>query len=262
MTAPDGKAVVRTLTAKVAAGPQTVTWDGRNDAGKVVPDGRYTVSITATDLPGNTGTAASEPVDVYAALASLARDTGLFYAQDGDRLATRTTVTFTLRSPATVTVAVLDSTGKAVRKPMTGKAHAAGLVTWRWNATADDGSSVPQGRYRIVVTATNGTQTASQSVTVDAMAFRLAASSADATRGTAFTLTATSAEALATAPVVIVRQPGLPAWSVTMTRVSTTRWTAIIRPKKGGTAGTIALVVRAKDVSGGTNQSVLRLALR
>ena len=262
ITAPDGKTVVRTITAKVAAGDQTVTWDGRTDAGKVVADGRYAVSITATDLPGNTGAAATETVDVYATLASLARDTGLFYAQDRDKLAPRTTVTFTLRTAATVTIAVLDSTGKAVRTPMTARARAAGLVTWRWNATRDDGTYVPQGRYRIVVTATNGTQTAAQSVVVDAMAFRLAASSASAARGTTFTLTATSAEPLATAPVVSVRQPGLPAWTVTMTRLSTTRWTATVRPKKGGTAGTIALVVRAKDVSGGTNQSVLRLALQ
>jgi hypothetical protein len=225
-----------------------------------VPDGRYTVSFTATDLPGNRGTAVSEPVDVYAALAAVTRDTGLFYPQDGDALASRATVTFTLRSAATVTITVVDAQGRAVRTPITAKAYPKGTVTWQWNGKDDDGAFVPQGRYRIVVRATNGTQTAAQAVTVDAMAFRLAASVTTATPGKAFTITATSAESLKSVPVVTVHQPGLAAWTVTMTRVSANLWSATVRPKSGGTAGTLTLVVHAKDASGGYNQSVLRIA--
>jgi flagellar hook assembly protein FlgD len=261
ITAPDGSTVVRTINATVAAGHQTLVWDGRNDAGKAVHDGRYTVTLAARDLPGNKGAAVSEPVDVYAALSSLARDTSLFYAQDADKLASRATFTFTLRSAATVTIAVVDAAGKVVRAPVTAKAFPAGPITWRWTAKADDGSYVPQGRYRVVVTATNGTQTATQTMPVDAAAFRLASSTAGPARGHSFTLTATSAEPLGAAPVVTVRQPGVAPWTVTMTRVSSNRWTATIRPKAGGTAGDMTLTVRGKDSNGGRNQTDLHLAL-
>jgi flagellar hook assembly protein FlgD len=261
ITAPDGVKVVRTITAPVSAGDGKLVWDGRNDKGAVVPDGRYTVALVGTDAPGNAGTAVTETVDVYSALASVARDAALFYPQDADALASRTTVTFTLRSAATVTISVLDAKGTDVRKAMTAKALPAGPVTWRWNGKVDGGAYAPQGRYRIVVAATNGTQSASQAVTVDAMAFRLAASVATAVRGKAFTITATTAEALSSAPVVTVHQPGVAVWVVRMTRVTATRWTATIRPKSGGTAGELSLVVHAKDAKGGYNQSILRRAI-
>ncbi|HEY4752188.1 MAG TPA: hypothetical protein VIH37_02815, partial [Candidatus Limnocylindrales bacterium] len=118
------------------------------------------------------------------------------------------------------------------------------------------------GRYQVVVTATNGTQTTSLGRPVDAMAFRLSSSSASPVRGTAFTLTATSAEPLTAAPVVTVRQPGLAAWSVRMTRLSASRFAITITPRKGGTPGEMSLSVAGVDTARGTNRSVLRLTLR
>jgi flagellar hook assembly protein FlgD len=262
VVAPDGKTVVRTVVAAVAAGPQAFVWDGRNNAGVRVPDGRYTVTFTPTDLPGNTGAPASEPVDVYAALSSITATPGLFFPQDGDALAPRTTVAVKLLSPAKVSIIVLDASGHVVRTAFTGKTFAAGTVAWQWNGKADDGKLVPQGRYQMVVTATNGTQTTSLGQPVDAMAFRLAASSASPVRGTPFTLTATSAEPLVAAPVVTVRQPGLAAWSVRMTRLSATRFAITITPRKGGTAGEMSLSVAGVDTARGTNRSVLQLSLR
>ncbi|MFN8631823.1 MAG: FlgD immunoglobulin-like domain containing protein [Chloroflexota bacterium] len=141
ITAPTGTKVVRTITAQVPAGAGQLVWDGRNEKGVVVPDGRYTVAFTATDAPGNAGAAATQPVDVYAALASVARDTGLFYPQDADALASRATVTFSLRSAAKVSISVLDAQGTVVRRAMTDKALAAGAVTWRWNGKVDGGAS-------------------------------------------------------------------------------------------------------------------------
>jgi hypothetical protein len=58
-----------------------------------------------------------------------------------------------------------------------------------------------------------------------------------------------------------VRQPGLPAWTVTMTRTGSTTWTATLTPKKTGPAGTIVLTVRATDTAGGINQGSTRLVL-
>ena len=47
-----------------------------------------------------------------------------------------------------------------------------------------------------------------------------------------------------------------------MTRVSASKWTATITPRKTGAAGTLSLTVKATDVKGGANSSVVRLALR
>ncbi len=229
----------------------SLVWDGRTAAGVPVPDGRYTVSFLPTDAAGNDGVAAPAVVDVYGALKALTRTPTLFYPQDEDTLGRKATASFTLLRPATVSISVLDASGAVVRAGMTAKALPAGLTTWAWNGKTDAGTWAPRGTYRIVVTATNGTQAAGQSVPVLADAFRFKASTPSAVRGKAITITATSAEPLSPTPKLVVRQPGLPAWTVTMTRTGTTTWTATITPKKTGAAGTLVLTVRATDTAGG-----------
>lgn len=50
--------VVRTMTSTLLSGiPDTFTWDGRNDAGNIVPAGTYTVRLTASDPLGHKTTA-------------------------------------------------------------------------------------------------------------------------------------------------------------------------------------------------------------
>lgn len=50
-------AVVRKLASSlaVAAGDNTLTWDGLDQAGSPVPNGRYTVAVSFTDAAGNSG---------------------------------------------------------------------------------------------------------------------------------------------------------------------------------------------------------------
>jgi flagellar hook assembly protein FlgD len=258
---PDGT-VVRTLTEQAAAGPGDAGWDGRTATGAAVPDGRYTLTLVATDPAGNAGAPVATPVDVYAALARVTTKPTLFFPQDGDRLATKTVLTFALLSPARVSIDVVNAGGTVVRTAMTDRDLAAGPVSWAWNGRRTDGTWAPRGSYRLVVRATNGTQATEASAAVLADAFRTTTSVASAVRGRSFTLTAVTAEPLSTTPVVTVRQPGLTAWSVTMTKVSSTTWKATIRTKAGGTAGTLQLSVRAKDSAGGTNSRVVRLAIR
>ena len=182
---PDG-AAVRTLTSSVTSGG-SFRWDGRTARGKALPDGRYTVTIAARDSVGNTGRAAPVDVDVYASLAGLERSTPLFYPQDADRLAPRAAVAYRLLSPARVTIQVVDAQGAVVRRAVTDKAQKAGPASWSWNGKVAGGHYAKPGTYRIVVSATNGTQRATQSVSVTADAFRLAASVPAAVRGKAFT---------------------------------------------------------------------------
>ncbi|MEI7743652.1 MAG: FlgD immunoglobulin-like domain containing protein [Chloroflexota bacterium] len=254
---------VRTLTAPAAlAGDATLAWDGRTAAGTPVPDGRYTISITGRDLVGNIGAAAVTQVDAYAALSALARTPALFFPQDDDRLAQRTTASFSLLSPTTVSIRVIDASGTTIRTGPAAAAMPAGPATWSWNGKLDDGTYAPRGTYRIVVGATNGTQASSLSTTVRADAFRVTSTTTAAKRGTTITITAVTAETLSTTPRVTVRQPGLAARVVTMTKVNATTWTATVVLQKGGTAGTLALTVRALDTAGGVNSSILRMALQ
>jgi flagellar hook assembly protein FlgD len=253
---------VRTLSADADEGKGTLTWDGRTAGGAPVPDGRYTVTFAARDAAGNAGVDAATQVDVYAALTGISRTPSLFFPQDGDKLARKAVVSFKLLSPATVTVLVLDANGTTVRTGRSGVKLRAGAASWAWNGKLDDGSFAPRGLYRIQVTATNGTQSASLSTSVRADAFTLKTSAETASRRAGLVLTATTAESLRAAPKVVVRQPGLAPWSVTMTRHGSTRWTATITPRKGGTTGSLVLVVRATDSLGGSNSSRLVLPLQ
>jgi flagellar hook assembly protein FlgD len=255
-------AVVRTVTIPSGTGAGSWTWDGRDAAGAPAADGRYSVTFTAIDAAGNPGEPRTSAVDVYAALAALARTPVSFFPQDGDALAPRTVASYTLKSAALVTIRVLDTDGNVVRTGPTDKELAAGPATWAWNGKTDAGAFAARGAYRIQVAATNGTQRAVQQVSVVAEAFRLSTSVPSAVRGKSLTITAVTVEPLSTTPRVVVRQPGLDAWSVTMTKKSTTTWKAVITPKKGGSAGTMSLSVKATDSKGGANSSVVRLALK
>ena len=115
--------------------------------------------------------------------------------------------------------------------------------------------------YRIVVTATNGTQSATQSVFVRADAFKAQTSVTTSRRGSPVVVTAVSVEPLSGAPVLIVKQPGRPKLTLTMVKASKTTWTATATPRRSGDAGTLTLIVKGRDTAGGTNTTTLRLPL-
>ena len=207
-------AVVRTIAVPTTGGEGELAWDGRTDAGTPAPDGRYTVTLTPRDRAGNTGKPATTEIDVYAALQALTRTPKVFFPQDADTLAQKSTASFTLLAPASVTIRVIDKDGTVVRTGITDKALPAGPATWSWNGKTDAGAFAPRGAYRIVVAATNGTQRAVQRAPVHADAFLLSTSTPAAVRGTAVTVTAVTAERLSTTP----RARGPPAWPGSLDR--------------------------------------------
>jgi len=255
--------VVRTLKGSVAGGDGTVPWNGRDAAAKALPDGRYTVTLVPADLAGNPGApAAPVVIDVYGALSALARTPAQFFPQDADTLTPKAKATWTLRAAATLTVDVRNSAGTIVRTAYTARGFVAGAGSWTWDGRRDDGTFAPRGRYRITVRATNGSQVASQGVTVLADAFKLATSVTTAVRGTSLSITARTTEPLSSTPVLVITEPGLTARTVTMTRVSSTTWTARLTPKASAAAGTLSLKVKAKDTLGGANASTIKLPLK
>jgi subtilisin family serine protease len=161
-------AVVRQLsTGPLTVGPHSFTWDGRDEGGARVPDGDYRFAIRGT-APGAVPIAVTLPIAVSSSLLA-AKAVPAAISPNGDGRADRSKVTFTLRSPARVTVKVLDAAGRTVRTLSDGqRATGASSVIWDGRRTKSASSVVPDGTYAIAIVATTaeGTRTVTVPVTV------------------------------------------------------------------------------------------------
>jgi flagellar hook assembly protein FlgD/outer membrane protein OmpA-like peptidoglycan-associated protein len=162
-----------TGTVKDAAGKEVRTqvwrgraddkfeWDGRNDDGRVLPDGLYTYTLTATDQAGNSGSSApislridteKKPVHVSTDLA--------YFSPFGGGTKTRIRITPALAVTTGVdsyTLKVKNADGSTART-YTGRGKAPGDVLW--DGIDDNGKRVADGRYtaELNVSYANGTQ--------------------------------------------------------------------------------------------------------
>ena len=250
-----GGHAVRTLTVPNGSAPASLTWDGRDTAGARVPDGAYAVRVVPRDAAGNTGTAQDRMVKVIAALRAVATSKAIFFPQDLDRLAPGTTLSFALVRPMTVTWTLRDAAGRIVVTHLSDVALPAGTRTWWFTGRRPDGTMLPRGRYFAVVTASDGTLTATQSVAVEVDAFRQKLSDATPRRGQAIIVTVISAEALARAPRLYIYQPHLARWSVTMTRIGNRTYRATIRMKASGGTGLVRIKAWGRDILGGAQST-------
>jgi flagellar hook assembly protein FlgD len=240
---------IDTTSVGMAGSSTTLAWDGRKTSGAFASDGRYQLSIVAIDLAGNASPAVARTVDAYGAMGFGHSSRAMFFPQDGDRLAPTTAFSFKLLRPATVTWTIVNADGAVVRTLKNDQALGAGTYAFTWNGRADSGSYVPRGTYRSVVQATNGTQMATQSVSVLVDAFRIAVSDATPARGQKLTITVTSTETLGANPRVAIYQPGIGVWRVTAVKVSGHVYRVTIRLKSSAT-GTLRLRAYGKDKHG------------
>ncbi len=246
---------VRTLTLAGTSGTNTVTWDGRTASGAVAPDGLYEIVLTARDRAGNVGTSDESMFAVYGALTDVHQSRARFFPQDGDRLARTDTISFRLRRAATVTLRAVDAKGRVVRSRYVGASLAPGTYSWTWNGRRADRTMAPQGTYRFELTATDGTGSETRTPRIYAGAFTVTPSRATVRRGGTATITAASTEALGAPPRLVVDQPGIAAWRVTMTKVGHHRYAVTIRLRSAGSAGTVRFRVVGTDSLGGRNAS-------
>ena len=243
----DGVAVRKTRVPAVK-GTTTVSWSGKDDDGDIVPDGTYEVTMQPRDAAGNDGDSVTRTVVVDATLKGVSSSKSIFYPQDGDTLARTTTLGFTLLDPATVTWTIIDADGDVVRTLLDGVERPAGSVSQGFNGRRADGTYLPTGAYRSVVTlAGDGAPTIAGSVPFTMQAFAITMSDTTPARGQTITVYATSAESLSTTPRVHVYQPGLSRWSVAMTKVSTGKYRAKVTLKSAGGKGQLRLRVHAED---------------
>ena len=251
--------LVDTLSAKVSGGVATLTWDGTSADGYAA-DGRYAVSVRAKDRAGNVSAAQTRLVDLYAALGFVKTSKTVFFPQDRDSLATSTTLSMRLLSPATVTWKVLDGNNDVVRTFVLDEPMAAGAYTRTWDGRTDAGSFAPRGTYTSRLSVTDGTNTAVQKVAVVADAFRWVVSDTTPGRGQKITVTVVTAEPMLKNPQIAVIQPGIRAWAVSTTKVSSTTYRVTITFKSSA-AGTVRLKAYGKDRNGQSQASNLSLPL-
>lgn len=257
-----GGATVRSWTMTSVAGANAIAWDGRTDAGTVVPDGDYTLHFTARDRSGTNGVGRTRPVRSVTLLGFVRSSVRAFYPQDRDLLATTTTLSLVLARPATVTWTIRNAANEVVVSHLVDTALGAGTQTWTWDGRDGAGVLLPLGTYSSYVTATDGTDAISHSAKVDMNAFAITTSTATPQRGHTMTVTATTAEPLSSAMIVYVYQPGVTTWHATLGKVTSLTSRATITLKNAGTAGTVRIVVRANDINGHSQFTSRYLPLR
>ncbi len=246
---------LRTWSVASSGLPTAVTWDGRDTAGNVAPDGRYVVSIAPLDGGGNVGAAQQRTVSLVSALRAVASSVPVFYPQDLDRLAPTTTLSFSLARPMTVTWTLRDAAAKVIDTHLSAVALPAGSQSWVFDGRRSDGTMLPAGRYLSYVVASDGSVVVAQSVAFEADAFVVKPSDATPGRGQSITVTVTSAEPLAASPRLSVYQPGVTAWSAALARVSGSTYRATIKLRSGGSSGTVSFKVTGVDVAGATQRT-------
>ncbi len=142
-------------TRKGVEVPESIAWDGRDDKGALVPDGTYTVSLTAVDDNGNANVdymscmvvvvdqekpePQAKPVDALR----------MIFSPDGDG----SRDSFTLRNSKRNAngkesdewkAEVVNSEGKTVR---TRKENGTAPSDFTWDGTDNEGKRVPDGSY-------------------------------------------------------------------------------------------------------------------
>jgi flagellar hook assembly protein FlgD len=152
-----------TIASKSGTGTSVAwSWDGRSAAGApVAPGVAASWSIEAQDAAGNralpaTGGLLGTATPVTQGATSAVTVAPSSISPDGDGQADAAAVTFSLASPATVSVTVQDSLGTVLSTVLPPTPMQAGPVSLNWTGAAvDPGTTVPDGAYRVVVTTTD-----------------------------------------------------------------------------------------------------------
>ncbi|HEX5823126.1 MAG TPA: FlgD immunoglobulin-like domain containing protein, partial [Candidatus Limnocylindrales bacterium] len=174
---------VRSFTAAAVAGSNSVTWDGRNNAGAIVGDGDYTIRLTGRDAAGNIGSGVERKLTVVKLLGFVSTSLSIIYPQDLDRFGKTTNLSFALSRPATVTWTIRNAAGAVVATHLSKAAVGAGTTTWAFDGRREDGAMLARGTFTSYVTASDGTVAISQSRTFEMNAFSIKPSATTARRG-------------------------------------------------------------------------------
>jgi flagellar hook assembly protein FlgD len=160
---PDGKLVGTQSLAETAAGPQATTWDGTVD-GAALPDGSYVIQLVGTTGGATYRWPAADPVaagfparvgvtiDRVAPTLTAATATGTRLSPNGDGKLDVMKVSGSgskdVAGWEVVVAPVVDGAAGAPIRRIAGTGRSAAAA---WNGTANDGTRVPDGRYRVTL---------------------------------------------------------------------------------------------------------------
>jgi flagellar hook assembly protein FlgD len=200
-----GTAVRRLANARsFAAGTGHLRWGGRNDRRSLVPDGDYTLKLTA-ESPGQTASR-SRAIVVDRTLGFLTATQA--FSPNGDGRLDEAAVTFMLARVASVRVLVLHD-GVRVATLQRWADLTAGLKSYSWDGSSR-GTRAADRRYRVRVEAetTLGTRVLRKQLRLDTTAPTVRIIRAVARRRTSATITVSEAGLLrvwfVTSPVVVL----------------------------------------------------------
>ena len=144
----NGVAGLPVRSVSVTAKPVVVTWDGRNDAGKVVPDGSYRIIVWTADASNNRA-AVSKTVIVDRTPASVSLSAAPdVISPNGDGRGD--TMALGMRANAAISgsARLLDKNGAQVRRWTFSQV---GSGIWTWDGRTSAGPRVADGRYTLRV---------------------------------------------------------------------------------------------------------------
>ena len=239
-------APVRTITLAAAAGPGSITWDGRGGGGTLVPDGQYVLDVAATDATGNTSPAISTPVVVATARRDVAAAPAWFSPAGRGTDPRVSSLSFTLARPASVTWRVTTAAGAPVRTWYTAALLDAGTHAVAWDGRTDTGALASSGRYLSQVTVADGATTTTEGTWVYSGGIRVLASDTTPAAGQTVTVTVVAIEALGANPSVSITQPGRSRVTYRTTKTGTATYRVRVRFAVGP-AGAVSVRVAGVD---------------
>ena len=156
---------VWTREAQASSTPDSVVFDGRDQAGKVLPDGTYTVAYSVSYRNGNVpDTSGSFTLDNTAPTATLEIDNPIFSPAGRKPAAT---IKVSPSERVTGQGRFLDANGRVLAQSAPGQT----VTELQWNGTDPAGNPVPDGTYGIDVTITdlagNSTRVPPAKITLD-----------------------------------------------------------------------------------------------
>ncbi|MFL5675044.1 MAG: glycosyl hydrolase family 18 protein [Chloroflexota bacterium] len=123
------------------------TWDGRDDAGRLVADGTYRITVWAADISNNKASVAKlVTVDRRAAVAGLASHPSSFLSPDGNGQYDTIGLVLRVDEPIDGSVRIMDKAGTTIRS---WALTAATRKDWTWDGRNAGGAVVPDGRYTL-----------------------------------------------------------------------------------------------------------------
>ncbi len=192
--------VVRAFSRSGRRGRGTITWDGRDDAGRVVNDGTYHISFTPRDKAGNKGDTRVISALVLTMVRSVVQSRQAILSADEDQLAQSSRIAFTLTRRARVTWVIRDAAGHTVKTHVGGRSLAPGRQAWAWGGRDQRGRFVRPGTYDALITVRTSAGKVELTRAIMVGAFRIESSDTSPDRGQRVSIRVFSTEPLKSAP--------------------------------------------------------------